>query len=144
MLTLLHQLLCQIAALVRIYQLMQPTPPPSAPPPAPIICPRPGPNYFQVCSITVHAANAISLTEPIPQQERLFIGALEQCEPEFGLRARILGPNGLFLQHIARETQGNVCLRGRGSGTLEPESNREAFEPLQIFILYMPHLRVKT
>ena len=72
-------------------------------------------------------------------QEKVYVGSLEEAltrEVGFNLKARILGPNGLYLQHIARETGSTLCLRGRGSGTLEPESMREAWEPLQIYIMY--------
>jgi hypothetical protein len=62
----------------------------------------------------------------------VFVG----IEPDrsFNARAKIVGPQGLFVKHIQQETGAKVQLKGRGSGYVEPTSGAEAFEPLHIHI----------
>ncbi|XP_071964684.1 uncharacterized protein [Antedon mediterranea] len=66
-------------------------------------------------------------------QEKIFIG-LDHAHPSYSVKDKILGPGGSFLMHIRTETGVNVTLRGKGSGTPDPISGREAFEPMHVHL----------
>lgn len=52
----------------------------------------------------------------------------------FNVRAKIVGPQGLFVKHIQQETSARVQIKGRGSGFVENETGRESDEPMHIHI----------
>lgn len=52
----------------------------------------------------------------------------------FNVRAKIVGPQGLFVKHIQQETSARVQIKGRGSGYIENETGRESDEPMHIHI----------
>lgn len=55
----------------------------------------------------------------------------------FNIRAKILGPGGAYVKHVQQETATKVQLKGKGSGYLEPSTNKEAQVPLYISIGYV-------
>jgi len=63
-------------------------------------------------------------------EEKLVIG-LESLR-NFNVRAKVVGPAGLFVKHIQQETGTKVQIKGIGSGFLDPETGREADEPMHI------------
>lgn len=52
----------------------------------------------------------------------------------FNVRAKVVGPGGLFVKHIQNETGTRVQIKGRGSGFYDQETGREADEPMHISI----------
>lgn len=52
----------------------------------------------------------------------------------FNVRAKVVGPGGLFVKYIQQETNTRVQIKGQGSGFIEPEIGREGDEPMHINI----------
>ncbi|GAA5871130.1 hypothetical protein JCM8547_001466 [Rhodosporidiobolus lusitaniae] len=52
----------------------------------------------------------------------------------FNIRAKTVGPGGLFVKYIQQETQTRVQIKGVGSGYIETETGREADEPIHVHI----------
>lgn len=52
----------------------------------------------------------------------------------FNVRAKIVGPQGLFVKHIQQESNARVQIKGRGSGFVENDTGRESDEPMHIHI----------
>ena len=52
----------------------------------------------------------------------------------FNVRAKVVGPQGLFVKYIQQETQTRVQIKGLGSGFIEQETGRESDEPMHIHI----------
>ncbi|GAA6008202.1 hypothetical protein JCM10207_000037 [Rhodosporidiobolus poonsookiae] len=50
----------------------------------------------------------------------------------FNLRAKTVGPGGLFVKYIQSETQTRVQIKGVGSGYIETETGRESDDPIHI------------
>ncbi|KAK9837508.1 hypothetical protein WJX81_007444 [Elliptochloris bilobata] len=71
-------------------------------PPRPSVAGVPPPSY----NGGAPAAGPLTITVPVGIE----------AGPEFGLAARLRGPEGSFLAHISRETGAAVALRGRGAG----------------------------
>jgi len=65
-------------------------------------------------------------------EEKIPVG-LESLR-NFNVRAKIVGPQGLFVKHIQQETSARVQIKGRGSGFVENETGRESDEPMHIHI----------
>eukprot|EP00933_Yihiella_yeosuensis_P022422 TRINITY_DN1765_c1_g2_i1.p1 TRINITY_DN1765_c1_g2~~TRINITY_DN1765_c1_g2_i1.p1 ORF type:complete len:398 (-),score=88.58 TRINITY_DN1765_c1_g2_i1:135-1328(-) len=58
----------------------------------------------------------------------------QDLHPEFPTVSRIAGENGANLDHIKSQTKCFVQIRGKGSETLEPETNQELNEPLFLWM----------
>ncbi|KAK0524400.1 hypothetical protein OC835_005931 [Tilletia horrida] len=52
----------------------------------------------------------------------------------FNVRAKIVGPAGLFVKFIQQETGAKVQIKGQGSGFIEFETQRESEEPMHIHL----------
>lgn len=65
-------------------------------------------------------------------EEKIVIG-LEMLR-NFNVRAKVVGPQGMFVKHIQQETGTRVQIKGLGSGFYESESGRESDEPMHIHI----------
>ena len=52
----------------------------------------------------------------------------------FNVRAKIVGPTGLFVKYIQHETRVRVQIKGKGSGYLESESGRELEQTMHIHL----------
>ncbi|KAI0047733.1 eukaryotic type KH-domain type I [Auriscalpium vulgare] len=52
----------------------------------------------------------------------------------FNVRAKVVGPTGMFVKYIQAETGTRVQIKGQGSGFVEQETGREADEPMHIHI----------
>lgn len=65
-------------------------------------------------------------------EERLPIG-LESLR-NFNVRAKIVGPGGVFVKYIQNETGTRVQIKGRGSGFIETDTGREADDEMFIHI----------
>ncbi|GAA5844597.1 hypothetical protein JCM11251_002237 [Rhodosporidiobolus azoricus] len=59
-----------------------------------------------------------------------------ELEPlrNFNIRAKTVGPAGLFVKFIQQETQTRVQIKGIGSGYIETETGRESDEPMHVHI----------
>ena len=65
-------------------------------------------------------------------EERLPVG-LESLR-NFNVRAKIVGPQGLFVKHIQQETGARVQIKGIGSGFIESETGRESDDPMHVHV----------
>ncbi|KLO12941.1 hypothetical protein SCHPADRAFT_828774 [Schizopora paradoxa] len=65
-------------------------------------------------------------------EEKLNVG-LESMRT-FNVRAKVVGPSGLFVKYIQQETSTRVQIKGQGSGFVEQETGRESDEPMHIHI----------
>ena len=71
-------------------------------------------------------------------EEKLMVG-IESLR-NFNVRAKVVGPSGLFVKYIQQETQTRVQIKGIGSGFIDQETGRESDEPMHIHITYVVHL----
>ncbi|EJD05371.1 uncharacterized protein FOMMEDRAFT_165816 [Fomitiporia mediterranea MF3/22] len=65
-------------------------------------------------------------------EEKLTVG-LETLR-NFNVRAKVVGPSGMFVKYIQQETQTRVQIKGVGSGFIDQETGRESDEPMHIHI----------
>lgn len=56
----------------------------------------------------------------------------------FNVRAKIVGPGGLFVKYIQHETRVRVQIKGFGSGFIETDTGHEAEEPMFIHVTCVP------
>ncbi|KAL4266684.1 KH domain containing protein RIK/BLOM7 [Pleurotus pulmonarius] len=59
--------------------------------------------------------------------------ALESIR-NFNVRAKVVGPSGMFVKYIQQETSTRVQIKGLGSGFVDQETGKEAEEPMHIHI----------
>ncbi|KIJ65445.1 hypothetical protein HYDPIDRAFT_88101 [Hydnomerulius pinastri MD-312] len=52
----------------------------------------------------------------------------------FNVRAKVVGPQGVFVKYIQQETGTRVQIKGIGSGFVDQETGRESDEPMHIHI----------
>ncbi|KIJ29117.1 hypothetical protein M422DRAFT_188940 [Sphaerobolus stellatus SS14] len=52
----------------------------------------------------------------------------------FNVRAKVVGPGGMFVKYIQQETGTRVQIKGLGSGFVDTETGRESDEPMHIHI----------
>lgn len=64
--------------------------------------------------------------------EKIFI-SLETLR-NFNVRAKVVGPQGMFVKHIQSETGTRVQIKGQGSGFFDSDTGRESDEPMHIHI----------
>lgn len=65
-------------------------------------------------------------------EERISMG-LETLR-NFNVRAKIVGPGGMFVKYIQAETGTRVQIKGRGSGFIESDTGRESEDEMHIHI----------
>ncbi|WVF69771.1 hypothetical protein IAT40_004550 [Kwoniella sp. CBS 6097] len=65
-------------------------------------------------------------------EDKIYIG-LESLR-NFNVRAKTVGPGGMFVKYIQAETGARVQIKGQGSGFLENDTGRESDEPMHINI----------
>ncbi|WVQ83290.1 hypothetical protein IAT38_005429 [Cryptococcus sp. DSM 104549] len=65
-------------------------------------------------------------------EQKLFIG-LDNMR-NFNVRAKTVGPGGMFVKYIQAETGARVQIKGQGSGFMESDTGRESEEPMHINI----------
>ncbi|KAJ8463921.1 hypothetical protein ONZ45_g17416 [Pleurotus djamor] len=65
-------------------------------------------------------------------EEKLPVG-LESIR-NFNVRAKVVGPSGMFVKYIQQETGTRVQIKGLGSGFVDQETGKEAEEPMHIHI----------
>ncbi|KIJ21057.1 hypothetical protein PAXINDRAFT_106981 [Paxillus involutus ATCC 200175] len=65
-------------------------------------------------------------------EEKLPVG-LETIR-NFNVRAKVVGPQGVFVKYIQQETGTRVQIKGIGSGFVDQETGRESDEPMHIHI----------
>lgn len=54
--------------------------------------------------------------------------------PNFNVRAKVVGPGGLFVKYIQSETGTRVQLKGLGSGFIDHDIGRENDEGMHVHI----------
>ncbi|TFL00703.1 hypothetical protein BDV98DRAFT_549324 [Pterulicium gracile] len=52
----------------------------------------------------------------------------------FNVRAKVVGPSGMFVKYIQQETGTRVQIKGLGSGFVDQETGKESDEPMHIHI----------
>lgn len=62
----------------------------------------------------------------------------------FNVRAKVVGPGGLFVKHIQSETGTRVQIKGLGSGFYDQETGRESDEPMHISITSVPAFSLRS
>ncbi|ORY30342.1 hypothetical protein BCR39DRAFT_529272 [Naematelia encephala] len=77
-------------------------------------------------------ANAGPGPRPKWPEEKLFIG-LDSLR-NFNVRAKTVGPGGMFVKYIQAETGARVQIKGIGSGFMEQDTGRESEDPMHINI----------
>ncbi|THH15244.1 hypothetical protein EW146_g5203 [Bondarzewia mesenterica] len=65
-------------------------------------------------------------------EEKIPVG-LESIR-NFNVRAKVVGPTGMFVKYIQQETGTRVQIKGQGSGFIDQETGRESDEPMHIHI----------
>ncbi|KAL8292190.1 hypothetical protein RQP46_001656 [Phenoliferia psychrophenolica] len=65
-------------------------------------------------------------------EEKVFIDF--EALRNFNIRAKVVGPGGLFVKYIQQETQTRVQIKGLGSGFIETETGRESEDPMHIHV----------
>ncbi|TDL24653.1 hypothetical protein BD410DRAFT_98865 [Rickenella mellea] len=65
-------------------------------------------------------------------EEKLIVGI--ETLRNFNVRAKVVGPSGMFVKHIQQETGTRVQIKGIGSGFVDAETGRESDEPMHIHI----------
>ncbi|WVW78397.1 hypothetical protein I302_100351 [Kwoniella bestiolae CBS 10118] len=65
-------------------------------------------------------------------EEKMYIG-LESMR-NFNVRAKTVGPGGMFVKYIQAETGARVQIKGQGSGFMENDTGRESDDPMHINI----------
>ncbi|KAI0073633.1 hypothetical protein K474DRAFT_1603013 [Panus rudis PR-1116 ss-1] len=65
-------------------------------------------------------------------EEKLPVG-IESIR-NFNVRAKVVGPQGMFVKYIQQETQTRVQIKGLGSGFIDQETNAEHPEPMYIHV----------
>ncbi|EJD54720.1 eukaryotic type KH-domain (KH-domain type I) [Auricularia subglabra TFB-10046 SS5] len=65
-------------------------------------------------------------------EEKITIG-LDMLR-NFNVRAKVVGPGGMFVKYIQQETGTRVQIKGQGSGFYDSETGKESDEPMHIHI----------
>jgi hypothetical protein len=65
-------------------------------------------------------------------EEKLPVGI--ETIRNFNVRAKVVGPQGVFVKYIQQETGTRVQIKGLGSGFVDQETGRESDEPMHIHI----------
>ncbi|KAK4703346.1 hypothetical protein P7C70_g2880, partial [Phenoliferia sp. Uapishka_3] len=65
-------------------------------------------------------------------EEKIFIEF--EALRNFNIRAKVVGPGGLFVKYIQQETQTRVQIKGLGSGFVETDTGRESEDPMHVHV----------
>ncbi|WRT64737.1 uncharacterized protein IL334_001671 [Kwoniella shivajii] len=65
-------------------------------------------------------------------EEKLYINL--ESSRNFNVRAKTVGPGGMFVKYIQAETGARVQIKGQGSGFMENDTGRESDDPMHINI----------
>ncbi|KAL4062515.1 hypothetical protein V8B97DRAFT_1955149 [Scleroderma yunnanense] len=65
-------------------------------------------------------------------EEKLPVGI--ETIRNFNVRAKVVGPGGMFVKYIQQETGTRVQIKGLGSGFVDQETGKESDEPMHIHI----------